>query len=34
MSALIALGSVVFLLAAVLGKPYRQTWHARWSRHI
>jgi len=33
MTTLIALGSIVVLLGAVTGRPYPQSWYARWSRH-
>jgi hypothetical protein len=30
MFALIAFGTLVLVLIAVLGLPYPQTWHGRW----
>jgi hypothetical protein len=33
MLALIAFTAVILLLAALLGRPYPQTWHGRWGNH-
>lgn len=31
MLALFAFATVIFLLIAAIGMPYRQTWYARWN---
>jgi hypothetical protein len=33
MSGLVAFAALVVVMLAVLGLPYRQTWHGRWGNY-